>query len=225
MSEMTTTNLQLTRAVLQRRIGADAGPHEPNVLVIEGVAERGWVSELGRQGLSRVEEAMSAVTSSWRSSDAAVKADRLAHELAAAESAEGDARRTASSLEADLAGRLDAGEDTADVEDRLASAKSDLARVAVRAGVLRHLLDRARMGARDRLRQNLEAARLQVHQEAREEHQAALRVLEETVAEHFPEVNRSGYVFSLTKTADVTEHHLRLAGFDRTVESSPPAAG
>jgi hypothetical protein len=214
MSETTTSNLQLTRAVLQRRIGADAGPHEPNVLVIEGVAERDWVSELGRQGLARVEETMSAVTSSWRSSDAAVKADRLAYELAAAESAEGEARRTASALEGELAARLDAGEDTTDVEDQLASAKSDLARVAVRAGVLRHLLDRARSEARDQLRQSLEAARLQVHQEAREEHREALRLLEEAVAEHFPEVNRSGYVFSLTKTTDVTEHHLRLAGFD-----------
>jgi hypothetical protein len=215
MSKTTTSNVQLTRAVLQRCIGADAGPHEPNVLVIEGLAERDWVSELGRQGLSRVEEVMSAVTSSWRSSDTAVKADRLAHELAAAESSEGESRRTASSLEAELATRLDAGEDTADVEDRLASAKSDLARVAVRAGVLRHLLDRARSEARDRLRTSLEAARLKVHQEAREEHQAALRVLEEVVAQHFPEVNQSGYVFSLTKTADVTEHHLRLAGFDQ----------
>ena len=64
-----------------------------------------------------------------------------------------------------------------------------------------------------------------MHQEAREEHQAALRLLEEVVAERFPEVNRSGYVFSLTKTAEVTEHHLRLAGFDRPVESNLRAAG
>ncbi len=218
MSETTPGPLQLTQAVLQRRMGADTGPHEPNVLLVEGMADRGWVAELGRRGLARVEEAMQAVTAAWRSSDAAAKTDRLARELAAAEEAGAEARRRAGALEGELAARLDAGEDTAAVEDRLAAAKSELARVAVRAGVLRHLLDRARAEARDRLRRGLEAARLRLHQEARQEHQAALRGLERLVAEHFPAVNRSGYVFSLTKTADVTEHHLRLAGFE------PPAA-
>lgn len=215
MSDTTPSPLQLTQAVLQRRVGADTGPHEPNLLLIEAVAERGWVAELGRQGLARVDEAMKEAAAAWRSSEAATKADRLARELAAAESAEGEARRGAGALEAELSARLDAGEDTTDVENRLAAAKSDLARVAVRAGVLRHLLDKARGEARDRLRRGLEAARLKVHQQARGEHQAALRALEQLVTEHFPAVNRSGYVFSLTKTADVTEHHLRMAGFDQ----------
>jgi hypothetical protein len=225
MSETTLSNLQLTRAVLQRRIGADAGPHEPNVLLIEGVAERSWVAELGRQGLSRVEEAMTAATAEWRSSDAAAKADRLAHELSAAESAEGEARHSASTLEEELVARLDAGKHTESIENQLAKAKSELARVTVRASVLRHLHDKARSESRDRLWKTLEAARLRVHQEAREEHQVALRALEQVVTEHFPEVNRSGYVFSLTKTADVTEHHLRLAGFDRPLETVEAAAG
>ena len=81
MSDTTSSNLQLTQAVLQRRIGSDIGPHDPNVLLIEGVAERGWVSALGRQGLTRVEEAMKAVTAAWRSSDPAAKADRLGPRL------------------------------------------------------------------------------------------------------------------------------------------------
>jgi hypothetical protein len=215
MSDTTPSPLQLTQAVLQRRVGADTGPHEPNVLLIEGVADRDWVFDLGRTGMSRVEEAMKAVTAAWRSSDAAGKVDRLGRELAASEEAEGEARRRAGALEGELAARLDAGEDTADIEDRLAAAKSDLAKVAVRAGVLRHLLDRARAEARDRLRRGLEAARLRMHQRARLEHQSAVRALQRLVAEHFPAVNRSGYVFSLTKTADLTEHHLRLAGFDQ----------
>lgn len=214
MSETTHANLQLTQAVLQRRIGADAGLHEPNVLLIEGTADRGWVSELGRQGLGRVEEAMHAVTESWRSSDAAAKADRLGRELTAAQAAEGEARRAACALEAELAACLDAGTDSDAVEDQLTAAKTELARVAVRAGVLRHLLDKARSDARDRLRRNLESVRLTIHQEARHEHQTALRALEQVVTEYFPAVNRSGYIFSLTKTADVTEHHLRLAGFE-----------
>ncbi len=221
----TTSPLQLTQAVLQRRVGAETGPHEPNMLLLEGVADRGWVSELGRQGLVRVEEAMKAVVAAWRSSDAAGKAERLGRELAAAESAEGESRRRSAALEGELAARLDAGDDTADVEDQLAVAKSDLARLAVRAGVLRHLLDRARSDARDRLRRGLEAARLKLHQQAREEHQAALRALEQLVAEHFPAVNRSGYVFSLTKTADVTEHHVRLAGIDEPAAAGERGAG
>ena len=72
---------------------------------------------------------------------------------------------------------------------------------------------------RDRLRRSLEAVRLKLHQESRREHETALRTLERIVAEHFPAVNCSGYIYSLTKTADVTEHHLRLAGFDT---ESPP---
>jgi hypothetical protein len=225
MSDMTPSNLQLTQAVLQRRVGADIGPHEPNVLLIEGIADRVWVADLGRQGLARVEEAMKDVIGTWRSSDAAAKAARLGHELTAAESTEGEARRVASALEGELAARLDAGEDTADVEDQLTSAKSDLARVAVRAGVLRRLLDRARSDARDRLRRSLETVRLKIHQEARQEHQTALRALEQIVTDHFPAVNRSGYVFSLTKSAEVTEHHLRLAGFDQASASVQQTAG
>jgi hypothetical protein len=225
MSDTTRNNLQLTQAILQRRIGADSSPHEPNVLSIEGVADRGWVSDLSRQGLARVEEAMTDVTESWRLSDAALKTDRLGRELTAAESAEGEGRRIAAALEVELATRLDAGEDTTAVEDQLAAAKSDLARVAVRAGVLRHLLDRARAEARDRLRRALETVRLELHQQARLEHQAALRTLEQVVADHFPEVNRSGYVFSLTKTAEVTEHHLRLAGLDPITVPSEHLAG
>jgi hypothetical protein len=224
MSDTMPNNLQLTQAVLQRRIGADTGPHEPNVLLIEGLADRNWVTELGRQGVARVEEAMKAVTASWRSSDVAAKAERLERELAAAESAEGEARRVAASLDGDLAARLDAGDDTTAVEDQLASAKSALARVSVRAGVLRHLLEKARSEARDHLRRALEAVRLQVHREARQEHQAALRALAAVILEQFPAVNRSGYVFSLTKSADVTEHHLRLAGFEPRVTSNQPDA-
>jgi hypothetical protein len=225
MSETMPSNLQLTQAILQRRVGADTGPQEPNTLLIEGAADRSWVSELGRQGLTRVEQAMQAVTDAWRTSDAAAKADRLGRELTTAESAEGDARRRATTLEGELAARLDAGEDTAAVEDELASVKSELARVTVRAGVLRHLLDKARSEARDRLWRGLEAVRLRVHQEARREHQAALRDLEQLIVEHFPAVNRSGYVFALTKTADVTEHHLRLAGFDQMAVTGESAAG
>jgi hypothetical protein len=219
MTDTSTGNVQLTQAVLQRRIGADTRPNEPNVLLIEGMAERGWVGELGRQGRARVDEAMKSAVIAWRSSESAAKVDRLARELTAAESAEGEARRVAARLEDELAARLDAGEDTAIVEENLAAAKSELARVAVRASVLRHLHDKAHSQARERLGQALEAARLEVHQEARQEHQAALRMLEQVVAEHFPAVNRSGYVFSLTKTADVCEHHLRLTGYEPTGES------
>jgi hypothetical protein len=225
MSDTMASKLQLTQAVLQRRIGADTGPHEPNVLLIEGVADRGWVSELGRQARARVDEAMKAVTASWRSSDAAVKAERLGRELAAAESAEGEARRIASGLENELAARLDAGKETADVEDQLSEARSEQARKTVRASVLRHLCDKAQVDSRNHLRQALESARLKAHQEARQEHHAALRMLEQVVSEHFPAVNRSGYLFSLTKTADVTDHHLRLAGFEPSTAPEERAAG
>jgi hypothetical protein len=225
MSDTTPGNLQLTQAVLQRRIGADIGPREPNVLLIEGIADRDWVSELGRQARIRVEETMTAVTAAWQLSDAATKVDRLARELTAGETAEGESRRIASAREAELAARLDAGQDTARVEDQLAVTKAELARVAVRASVLRHLLDKARAEARDQLRRGLEAARLKIQEEARQEHQMALRFLEQVVAEHFPAVNQSGYVFSLTKTAEVTEHYLRLAGFDPVPASIEQAAG
>jgi hypothetical protein len=225
MSDTTNGHLQLTQAVLQRRIGAETGPHEPNILLIEGVAERGWVAELGREGLARVEQAMHAAAESWRSCDAAAKADRLVRECAAAEEAEGAARRLASSLEVELADALDEGSDTAAVEDRLAAAKSELARRAVRSGVLRHLLDRARSEARDRLRRALEEVRLQLQEQARLQHQKALRELQQVVAEHFPAVNCSGYVFALTKSADVTEHHLRLAGLDASPVSKDRAGG
>jgi hypothetical protein len=94
----------------------------------------------------------------------------------------------------------------------------------VRSGVLRHLLDKARAEARDQLRRALEGIRLNLHQEARREHQAALRALESVVIEHFPAVNQSGYVFTLTKTAEVTEHHLRLAGFEPAPASETRAA-
>jgi hypothetical protein len=117
-------------------------------------------------------------------------------------------------LEDDLAAALDDGSDATPVEGQLVAAKSDLARLAIRSGVLRHLLDRARSEARDRLRRTLEGVRLQLHQEARQQHHEALRELQLAVAEHFPAVNRSGYVFALTKSSDITEHHLRLAGFD-----------
>jgi hypothetical protein len=216
MNDSSSSNLQLTQAVLQRRIGADAGPHEPNVLLIEGIADREWVCELGRQGLARVENAMSAVTSSWRSCAAAAKVDRLSQDLTAAEHAEGEARRTATSLEGELGARLDAGDDTSDIEDQLTAAKTTLARAVVRASVLRHLLDRARSAARALLREGLEMARLKVHEEARLEHQLALRELETLILGHFPTVNRSAYVFSLTKTAELTEHHLRSAGFQQS---------
>jgi hypothetical protein len=214
MSDPTKGQVQLTQAVLQRRIGADTGLHEPNVLLIEGLAERGWVSGLGRQALARVEECMREVTDTWRRSDTAMKADRLIRESTAAEAAEGEARRLAATLEDELATALDECRDTAAVEDRLAAAKSELARVTVRAGVLRHLLDKARAEARAELRRALEGVRLNLHQQARLEHQAALRALESVVIEHFPAVNQSGYVFTLTKTAEVTEHHLCLAGFE-----------
>ena len=214
MSDTTTNPLQLTQAILQRRLGVDTSPHEPNVLLIEGVADRGWVTDLGRQGLARVEEAMAAVTAAWQTSDSTRKASRLESELMAAESAEGDSHRRAAALEKELAARLDGGEDASAVEDLLASEKSDLARLTVRASVLRHLLDKARARARDQLRRNLEATRLQLHQQAREEHQTAVQELQQLIIDRFPAVNRSGYVFSLTNTADVTEHHLRLAGFE-----------
>jgi hypothetical protein len=225
MSDPTQEHVQLSQAVLQRRIGADTGPHEPNVLLIEGVAERGWVSELGRQALARVEESMREVTETWRWSDTAMKADRLIRESTAAEAAEGEARRLAATLEDELAAALDEGRNTAAVEDRLAAAKSELARVTVRAGVLRHLLDKARSEARDELRRALEGVRLNLHQEARLEHQAAMRALELVVIEHFPAVNQSGYVFALTKTAEVTEHHLRLADFEPVCMPEERAAG
>jgi hypothetical protein len=223
MSASTTTNLQLTQAVLQRHTGAETGPREPHRLLIEGIADRSWVAELGQEGLSRVEKAMKAVAAAWQSSEAATKADRLGRELNVALSAETEALRRAAHLEVELASRLEQGAETAGVEGDLAVAKADLARLAVKADVLRHLHERAHAASRDRLRNSLEAARLKIHQDARQEYGAALHALEKTIAEYFPAVNRSGYVYSLTRSADLSEHHLRLAGIDQPARLNVPA--
>jgi hypothetical protein len=126
-------------------------------------------------------------------------------------------------LEVELASRLEQGAETDGVEGDLAVAKADLARLAVKADVLRHLHERAHSASRESLRSSLDAARLEVHQDARREYGAALSALEKAIAEHFPAVNRSGYVYSLTRSADLTEHHLRLAGIDQSARSDLPA--